>query len=60
MKTREKKANRKRPARAGARKRAAPTKAAGANVQLLRHTVATRAYRAGNAVRGAPGAFAGF
>jgi hypothetical protein len=61
MKTRDTRANRKKPAQAaGAAKLAAPAKDADPNVNLLRHTVATLAYRAGKAVRGAPGAFAGF
>ncbi|HEX7288406.1 MAG TPA: hypothetical protein VF532_19635 [Candidatus Angelobacter sp.] len=37
-----------------------PRPAAGPGRQLLRHTVATLAYRAGKALRGAPENFAGF
>src|SRR5579871_4118946 len=38
----------------------APTQAATSSRQLLRHTVATVAYRAGKALRGAPDSFAKF
>ena len=69
MKKRKVKAKAKaRPARdAGARKRAAkPGNPAGkkpladSSRELLRHTVATLAYRAGKAVREAPASYAGF
>jgi len=46
--------------RAAAHKHRANTKSADANANLLRHTVATLAYRAGKAVREAPDTFAEF
>ena len=60
MKKRKTKARAKaRPVRhAGAKKRSA--KAAGLGRELLRHTVATLAYRAGKAVRQAPASYANF
>jgi len=53
---RPKKTVRRSPARKAAAKKSPPD----ANVSLLRHTVATLAYRAGKAVRGAPAEFAVF
>jgi hypothetical protein len=62
MKVRKAKAKQKKAARSRTvtAKRATRARRAPADVALLRHAVATLAYRTGKAVRGAPGTFAAF
>lgn len=60
MKKRKSSKPRRAPRRAPARKAAPKKPGPDATVGLLRHTVATLAYRAGKAVRGAPPEFSAF